>query len=563
MNKIRSFKSVFCYIISIMRYFLLTTFLLSTFYFLSTDAHAHGNSYFQFNPDSFKTGSLYVASGGPVYQIFLPVNEFMGGFDVWFDNAGSAGPATFQLYDQNNNLVRSIQINVPTINPVSGGQKLHIDWLSQVSVIGNNKYKLKIESSLPQLRIYYSDRIGFLGHNAPYTSSYLNGVAEVGGEEKEFSFKFALYEISEGSPPILSNLAVTILSYEEAKLEFNANEPVDFKVEYNVSGQPIQTIPFSGNYTVCSPNVAKCSLILDVVPNSTYQYLLTIKDVWGNQTQQAGTFNSQALATFTPDPSATITPTPASTTQAPTPTPNVDTVPPIISNLRVAEVTNNSVQIAWETNEATNSSLLISFTSDLISIAAISDPTFELVHSLTIDGQLNPGTPYLATIRSYDSANNLASGSLNFATLASGPTPSPSPSPSPSPTSTPVTVQQNEDDPSSLDITWAPSDQEPSSGYRIDIFDANKSLIKTVNVGSDQRSVAVSGLPKGEKSVIVYTNNDGVYEKVAMPVRVQDPPFIKRLLALWPLLLVVMIMIIGYGIWKMRSTAPKPSLPMQ
>lgn len=543
------------------------TLILILAIFLPIQVLAHGNSYFQFDPDSYKTNSLYVSQNSPVYEIFLPVNEFMGGIDLWFDNAGSSGIAAFNLYDQNNNLLKTTQITIPHINPVAGGQKIHIDWNSQFSVTGSNKYKLKIESSMPQLRIYYADRVGFLSHNAPYTSAYLNGVAEVGGEEKEYSFKFGLLEISETIPPILSNVAIVILSPEEARLDFNSNEPIDFKLDYGSSGGN-QTIPFSGSYTVCTQGIATCSITFDVVPNSTYNYTLTGRDFWGNEVAITGTFNSQTLATFTPNPTASNpTPTPLSTqTPAPTPTPNLDITPPVISNLKIVEIRDNGIDVSWETDEATNSNILISFTTDLISIAAASDPTFELVHFISINAELNHSTPYLATVTSFDSSSNVSSANISFMTLGLGQTPVPDPTPiSPfnSPTPSPVIVQSSNKE-TSLDVSWTPSSPSPQTGYRVDIFDANRKLIKTINVDSQTNSLSTSELPEGEKSIIVYTNNDGVYQKVGMPVRAQDPSFTQRLLALWPFLLIVLIMIVGLVVWKIYSSvkAKNPPVPL-
>ncbi len=525
------------------------------------EVFAHGNAYFEFNPDYFKTNSLDISSG-PVYQIFLPVNEFMGGFDLWFDNAGSSGTATFQLYDQSDLLVKSAQITIPHIDPITGGKRTHVDWSSQFPVAGSNKYKLKIESALPQLRIYYADRVGFIEHNAPYASQYMNGVAQVAGEEKEFSFKFALYEVSEGSPPILSNVAVSVLSYEQVKLEFNSNEPVDHKIEYklNDSQNSPQVIPFSGSLSFCNQGVNKCSALLSVIPNASYQYTLTVKDVWGNQAQVSGLFSSKTLESFTPNPSAT--PTPTNTQAVNTPMP--DNTPPIISGLKVADLSNGGVNISWETNEAANSSMIISFTNDKISIAAASDPTFELLHLLKIEGQLNPATPYLATVTSYDSANNVSSASIKFTTLAGQSTPSPTPSGEPliNPTPSPVAVSDNKDS-KSITISWVYPTKEPESGYRVDIFDDNRSLIKSINVDPGVHSVTVADLPGGNKSVIVYSNNKGVYEKIGLPVQAKDTSFIKRILGMWPYLLVAIGGILGLLLrnYFLKKEPPQATLP--
>src|SRR3989344_3051609 len=255
-------------------------------------ASAHGNNYFEFNPDPFRTKSLNVSSGGVMYEVFLPSNEVLGGFDIWLDNSGSSGLASFELW-RSGNLITTKSINVPHIDPIAGGQKVHVDWGSLIPIVSNSKYKIKISSTMPDLQIYYASRVKFLGHNEPHISDYLNGAAEIEGEEKEFSFKFALYETSESLVPVISNIGWAIISEGEMKVSFNANEPVDYKIEYGPSGQGYtQSSNFSGNYSFCNESVSVCNIMVSVVPNAEYQYRLTIKDFWGNQGQAAGIFTS-------------------------------------------------------------------------------------------------------------------------------------------------------------------------------------------------------------------------------------------------------------------------------
>ena len=538
-------------------------------------------SYFEFNPDSFKTQSINVSSTGPLYQVFLPVNEFFGGFDFWFDNTGDSGDVSFGLYNKNDILIASKALAVKHINHIDGGQRVHVDWDSQLSVNGSEKYKIKIESTLPELEIYYADRIEFLGHNAPYSTSYLNGAAIVGGDEREYSFKFSLYESVEHIPPVISGANVTILSYDQARLDFHANEPVDYRVDYGLSGQVSNLyVPFTGQYNYCNQGIGVCSIFLDINPNSNYQYILIVKDVWNNQSQATGVFNSQSVSTPTP------TGTPV---QSISPTPVIDNTPPQISNVLSSNIGDKGVDISWETNEAADSNLVISFTTNKITIAAANDTTLELLHLLKIENKLNPRTHYFASVISRDSFNNVASQTIEFTTLALGqnsptPTPSPGASPTVSPqatgspnpqnqTSTPsgqpqstlgVTANQSEENKNEITVSWASDHADPSNGYRVDVFDGNNKLIKTTLVDSKTHSANIGELGKGDKIVIVYANNNGVYEKIAPPVRtiISDPPFIQRLLALWYLLIIPTVLIIGLLVWKLllaKKTIVKPA----
>lgn len=542
--------------------------------FFPIAASALGISYFEFNPDYYKTQSLNIVANGPVYEIFLPINEYLSGFDFWFDNSGSPGPVSFKIYDTQNSLISSKTVTVPHIDPVVGGQRFHVDLDSQISVVGNSKYKTEIESELPDLRIYYANWLDFLGHNAPVKTLYQNGVASVGGEEKEYSFNFSLYERQELSPPIISNTAITILSYYQARLDFNTNEPVDYKLDYGLNGQSYtKSMPFDGSYGICTQGLVTCSMTLDISPNSSYQYTLTVKDVWGNQNHITGTFNSESFETQTPLPtatpivSATLTPTPSGTI-TPTPLLSQDNIPPIISSIKIVHLSDKDVHISWETNEAADSNLLISFTTEKITIAAVTDSTQELLHLLKIDNQLNPKTKYLATITSRDPSNNTTATTIDFTTLALGqvsPAPTPSQSPSqqpqsPAPSINPqsqtnlpnlITVNQS-DNGQDIIVAWTAPVSEPSSGYRIDVFDENKKLLKTETIKPGVHQATITGVGKNNNTVIVYTNNNGVYEKVSAPVKIKsNSTLIQRFLAFWPLLLVAVVSIAGLLVRKL------------
>ncbi len=530
---------------------------------IPVSVYAHGNNYLEFNPDYFNTKPLNVSGAGDIREIFLPVNEFLSGVDFWFDNSGSSGTVFFQLLDQSNNLITSKNVTVPHINPVEGGQRVHVDFNSQLPVIGSNIYKIKISSSLPELQIYYADRIKVLGHNQPHASDYINGAAEIDGQEKEFSFKYALYETAEPSAPIISGIGWTAISEYQMRIDFNANEPIDFKIDYGVTGQGYtQSIPFTDYYQFCTPGITTCYAMVAVSPDTSYQYVLTIKDSWGNQSQATGTFTSGQVQT-----------------PSPTPTPTIQL--PVISNLRIIDVTDSSVGVAWTTNEIADSRLLIVL-NGFISVAAKSDSTFELEHFLEIEGALSAGAPYLANVTSIDSDNNEIKASISFTTLSNQPSPSPSPSnspplssPTPSTTTSPqpsLTVSpqvsspvsptpQSSDQPQGVTtspisggtgtVQWGtPKSGEPSKGYRVDVFDKAGNLKISVLVSDGSHKAEISDLKDDNYSVIVYANNDGVFEKVDKPKQLkQEESFIQRLISLWPYLLVAVGIIIGLLIW--------------
>lgn len=549
-------------------------FLMVVVFVLPVIVYAHGNNYFEFNPDPFRTKPFSISSGGVIYEVFLPSNEFLGGFDIWLDNSGSSGLASFELW-RGGNLITTKSLTVPHIDPIAGGQKVHVDWSYLIPIVSNSKYKIKISSTMPELQIYYASRVKFLGHNEPHISDYLNGAAEIDGEEREFSFKFGLYETSETLVPVISNVGWAIISEGEMKVSFNANEPVDYKIEYGPSGQGYtQSSNFSGNYSFCNESVGICNIMVSVIPGTTYQYTLTVKDFWGNQGQATGTFTSGEV-------------------QSPSPTQTPSDFPLVISNFRVVSKTDKTVGFAWTTNKVANSSLLISYSSDLITITAVSDPAFELEHLLETDSVLSPGTTYTARITSVDLENIESVASLSFQTLATsilGSTPAVTPTltsqPSPSPlfvspttiptppisssipfiSSGPVNSTSQITTSSSLagdgfstgTVQWnQPASGEPKDGYRVDVFDEDGKLVTTVLVSDGSHGIEVSDLADGEYTAIVYANNGGVFKKIDKPVelRAGEPPFFERLLSFWPYLLLA-VALIGIFIWSHFKKKP-------
>lgn len=543
--------------------------LLTTCYLLPASfVYAHGDKYLEFDPDN--SAPLKVSGVETPSQVFFAQNDFLGGFDIWVANPGSGGTATFALLNEQGQVISSRIVSISSIAETTNGTKLHVDFSSQLAVLSGGKYSIRVTSSMPELRLYYSNRVKLISHNAPFVSEYVTGVGKLGSEEQAFSFKYALYETAESSAPIISNITWMVISTDEMRVDFNANESIDYRIEYGVDGQGYtQSTNFLGDYQFCVSGISSCSINIPVLPNTTYQYRLTVKDSWGNQSEATGTFVSGEAQTPTPSPTDGSTPTPSVT---PSPTLAPDLTSPVISNLRIAELTNNSVGVAWTTNESASSHLLIS-SPQYITIAAASDPVFELEHFLQIENSLSPGAPYIATVTAFDNNNNQSKATISFSTLSSGPTPTPTPSSSVTPPpQQPGATSSPQSSPGITtsgagSVQWsAPSSGEPADGYRVDVFDKDGNFIRTINVPAGSHSAEVADLDKGEYSVIVYSNNDGVYKKVdkPTPLRVStDDTFLKRLVALWPYLLVVAGLIVIFILWEMKKMHKASQIPPQ
>ena len=563
--------------------------MLAPFLLVPLFIFAHGTNYIEFNPDSAE--SLKMIDGAAPSQVFYVQNDFLGGADLWIANPGSSGLATFDLLNDQGYILTSKTVTISTIAQTGNGTRLHVDFGSQIAVLADKKYSIRVVSSMPELQLYYSDRIQVVSHNAPFLSEYITGVGKLGSDEQTFSFKHALYETTESSAPIISNVAWTVISPTQMRVDFNANEPVDYKVEYGPSGQGYtQSVNFAGGYKFCAEGVATCNFVVNVVPNTTYQHILSVKDSWGNQSQTNGTFESGQSQTPTPvltpstslgptsSPQATPTPSTSSTSSpqassGPSPTSSsttlpADNTPPIISNLRIVLLTDTSVQIAWTTNEAANSHLLIS-TPFFITITDTSDPTMELEHLLKINSGLGPNVAYVAKVTSIDPGSNESQDSINFTTL---PPTYINPPSSQQPSQINQTNQSNQTSQTSQGgqsgqsqssqvttsssgsggyVQWGePLSGEPSSGYRVDVFNKDGNLVETITVPTSSFGVKILDLKDGDYSIIVYANNDGVFEKIDQPIKlIVSPPLTQRLLNFWWALIPLLVGL-GYMFWR-------------
>lgn len=483
-----------------MKKFLIASFL---FLILPFSALAAELKFFEFAPDA--ADYLTVSVVETPYQVFTPYDDYISGFDFWMENTGASGSASFTLLDQNNNSLASKNITVSNTGAVWGGKKFHIQLNQPIKAESFNKYKIKISSSLPKLKLYYSGLVQLLEHNANYSLDKNISPAILGFAEQNFAFKFALYENNDVSAPLILNATSTAISPDKAKISFNANEPVDYKVD-NAS--------FYGDYFKCQIDI--CGQEFSISSGAAYNFRLTVKDIWGNESYYDG---SVGTSTVVSTATSTATSTNDNSTSTPPETAIKDTAPPIISDVKIISLEPKKVKIGWKTDEAANSSLLIGL--DIGGgriITSIGDSTYELDHVLTTDEILFPETKYYASITSIDSFGNSAVSTIYFTT----------PKTSQNQTinnKSPENNQQQElnvtasfdSGRQSINIGWQAPSVETVGGYRIDIFDGNKELVKRLFIDSGIYRAVAEDLPSGEYYAIVYKNNNGVFEKIAKP----------------------------------------------
>jgi len=516
--------------------------------------------YFEFAPD-FST-PLSVTAGTTVSQIFAPLNDRLAVIDLWLSTSGVPAGLEISVQNASGTTVASRTVALSGIADSAGGTRTSIVLPSQISVSGGDAYRLNITATGATVRLYRSASIAAVpGSGGDSGAAYQYGTAVVGDVEQGYSFKFALTEAAETTVPVVSSAQVTHPSIGQAVLNFNASEPVDVRVVYGT-----RSTAWTGQYTPCLPGITTCSVRMPVTPGTTYSYAASVKDSWGTTAVYNGSFTAigsgpaetagTPTATPTPTTPTTATPTPSSSPTN-TPPPN-DGIAPIIINPRILGVSPTSVTVAWTTDEAADSSVIMVGEGKYVF-----DPTLELEHFMTIGG-LTPDFYYRMRLSSSDYWGNYSDVLIIFTTpLTSDPTEttigSPTPTPSytvviptgslpppasssptpvlsPSGAPTPTASSVSTGTPSPTAVAYPSTSSEPGiiswpaagsgvGGYRIDIFDEFGNLITTITVGADVTSIPLpGGLPAGAR-IIVYANRDGAFEKVADPFTVTDRPY--------------------------------------
>jgi hypothetical protein len=542
--------------------------IVSTLYFsLIPIAHASA-PYYEFNPDYAQ--SLLVSSDATsVEELFIPINEYLAGVDLWLSTGEVEGNITVSLL-RNGTQLTTKTIALPAIADSEEGTRTYIGFPTQISVSSSATYTLRITSTSPTLRLYWGEQNTLIAHNGKTDPSFAGGRARIDGEDRNFSFKFALYETTESAPPVLSNVSIQQSTTGQASIHFFANEPVDASVTYgNIA------IPYSSTYSSCVSGLVPCSIFLPVQPGASYTYVLTARDIWGNASTATGQFTALG-STTTPSPTPDTnqsTPTPSPITTTPSPTP--DTTKPVITNARSSLSTPTSLSLAWTTSKASNGTVVVQLTPVLITVGGNSDPTLELEHLVTVGG-LTPDTYYAVRITSTDTWGNVASTSLTVLTprQAAQPVPAETSQPQASttappttPTPAPINASGNA---GSTNVTWTATTQPPDQ-YRVDVFDSQNHLIKSVAVPKGKTSIQVEGLAEGDHRIVVYAQHDGVYEKVSAPAttHVRAISLAERLAHNAPAILgsILALVVLTIGGLKLRSrrnpatAGPAPVVP--
>lgn len=455
-------------------------------------ARAHGSIYFEFAPDAWASKRFVVTSADSLAHVFQPASDVtITAYDVWVDNTGEPGSATFTLTDEQGSTLASNNITLQSLPAIPGGTKLHFNLSHDVLLQAGKKYIIKIESSLLGFGMYYADRLLFLDHNQEFTTEYVNGVARVNQVDQPFTFKFALRS------PATSIGATTA---EDTTTTVQAQQQISITGARAASITPTSvTLAWTTDIAADSRAAIRNQISPLYVSTTGYEatleleHTLVINGLLPNVNYFADVFSSNGseltLTTYTigfrtpaPNPTSAQAPVqpvtpPASPTPAQQATPATTSVPPTTQTTSPAHSANQGTSNTPATQGATGQST-------------------------------TPGV----RIGTGSSANTTS-------------------------------------------ITWdTPQDAAAVDEYRIDIFDTQHNLEKQILVPAGTTAKEVPELAKGLHHAIVYAKTDGVFKKVAPTVsfllQSRDKTMIWKILGLVVLWIVGLG---GYFRWKFKK----------
>lgn len=186
-------------------------------------------------------------------------------------------------------------------------------------------------------------------------------------------------------PPIISNIQVINITQTSAAVTWQTNELATSKVEYGL------TPSYELGAVISSDLVASHSLPLSgLTPNTLYHFRVSSTDASSNEAVSS----DQTFMTLSP----------------------TDTTPPIISNIKVINITETSAEITWQTDEPANSVVQYGLTNSY-ELGTITLANLATSHSIPLFS-LTPNTLYHFRVSSSDASGNTAtSDDRTFQTL--------------------------------------------------------------------------------------------------------------------------------------------------
>jgi len=237
-----------------------------------------------------------------------------------------------------------------------------------------------------ELVLEHSITLSGLAASTTYHFKVASRDASGNGPTESSDQTFATLAAPDVTPPAISNVRVSGITDRVAVVSWETDEPADSAVEHGIS-------PSYGQTATDASFLQLHELTLTGLNASTlYHFRVLSKDATGNGPA------ASADATFP-------------TLAAP------DTTPPVLTNVRVEQVKQDSAIVLWETNEVADSFVYYGQTASYGESSA--DSSFLLYHSVLLQG-LSPDKEYHFRALSADSSGNTGKGTDTVFKTAGG-----------------------------------------------------------------------------------------------------------------------------------------------
>ena len=297
-----------------------------------------------------------------------------------YSDTGTPDSAKLMLYKR----VNGLRVDLAEWKRVNGAvYNYNIPFIGEnAAEVSQNPYPvgMKLKFLGANIDVYVNDvRIGYTSDS----SLYYGKIALGEYNRKAYFDEIYVWDVT---PPRLITNAVQEVVGNAAAVSFSTDEYSSYAVNYKVYTSP--TWDFSKGSTVraLSHSVDLTGLTTD----TTYFYMITVKDAAGNE-------KSSEIGEFT---------TPV----------DLDSTPPVISDVVYSDVTANSAVISWTTDDSANSTVEYGVSPGSYKWAISYDDKVTS-HSISLK-KLSGQTTYYVRVKSRDLSNNMAvSGEYSFTTL--------------------------------------------------------------------------------------------------------------------------------------------------
>lgn len=377
-----------------------------------------GPDYFDDFDDQNATSWSQISAGGYLRSApSEPNGELILDIFAWAGAVHASNP-TFSNYTQ------TVDVTVPqgsnafiiSTGRVQNGNNMYLigTWF------GNNYLYKRVNGSwiflkrtstgfTPQVGVTYRTKLEFEDNNIRYKiwevgdtepgnwgltatdNSFSEGEIALFGYNSLNLYDNLLIETDEGggeeedtTPPAISNVQISNITETSATITWNTDEPSDSTVNYGTTTS-LGSTESDGTLTT-SHSVTLNGLTANTEANTTYFFEVQSTDASNNEATDDNGGNYYQFTT-------------------------TDDTAPIISNVQVTNITENSATISWTTDEASDSTVNFGTSTSLGETE--SDGTMTTNHSINITGlaalaEAQTNTTYFFEVRSEDASGNEA-----------------------------------------------------------------------------------------------------------------------------------------------------------